>query len=207
MVHRKLNRTAQHRACLLRNLVTNLLEHESIVTTHAKAKEAQTAAERLITAARNIPPNQSRHKTTQTLGNKLYKPDLLIPKLMNDLSKRYANFTGGYTRVLKLEPRLGDNAPQSILELVDGRRDMRRALTARVVARYEAQGADLDDITRKNVRKICRDEAATARFREEVEEMRKEFYTEDKLADIPTPPKRTKKLRAPIELAENPLLS
>lgn len=202
MVHRKLNRTAKHRACLLRNLVSNLLEHESIVTTHAKAKEAQTAAERLITKAKKasvplVPETREQFK------HQIYKPDMLIPKLFDQLRDRYMSFNGGYTRVLRLEPRLGDNAPQSILELIGGKRDMRRAMTARVVARFEQLGVPLDGTTEKNVLKICRDKEATESFRAEVDFMKQEFYNDpSKIVPVPLFP-ATKK--APTEIRPNPL--
>lgn len=201
-MHRRLNRTVKHRASLLRNLVTNLLEHESIVTTHAKAKEAQTAVERLITKAKKasvplIPEAREKFK------HEIYKPDMLLPKLFDQIRGRYMGYNGGYTRVLKLEPRLGDNAPQSILELIGGKRDMRRAITARVVARHEQLGIRLDGTTEKNVLKICRDEPSTQKFREEVELMKKEFYSDpSKIVPIPETQPSTK---APTKIEPNPL--
>ncbi|PRT55654.1 54S ribosomal protein L8, mitochondrial [Wickerhamiella sorbophila] len=204
MVHRHLNRTVKHRASLLRNLVTNVLEHESIITTHAKAKEAQTAVERLITKAIKAGPTPNNEKK-QRLMNDIYKPQVILPKLLGEISTRYKSFTGGYTRVLKLENRVGDNAPQSILELVGGPRDMRMALTARIVARLECQGADLDPRTKLNVEKICRDDESTRRFKEEVEFMKNEFYTDEKLESLPPLPKYEPKKKAPLELRPNPL--
>lgn len=204
MVHRHLNRTVKHRASLLRNLVTNVLEHESIITTHAKAKEAQTAVERLITKAKKAGPSPD-NECKQRLMNDLYKPDVVLPKLLHEIAGRYKDFSGGYTRILKLENRVGDNAPQSILELVGGRRDMRMALTARVVARLERQGVELDERTKTNVDKICRDKASTLRFKEEVEFMKNEFYSDEQLRDLPPVPKYEPKKKAPLDFRPNPL--
>lgn len=211
MVHRKLTRTADHQKSLLRNLVTNLLEYESITTTHAKAKEAQTAVERVITAAKNL---RNRSVTTskfdmlrrsQLLQNKFYKPKLLYPKLLNELTQRYADFNGGYTRILKLEPRLGDNAPQSILELIDGKRDMRFSITAKAVARAAALGEPMDSMTVRNMRKVTKTEDAKQRFEAEVAQMRKEYFADVKQGQNAIRELVRKTQRAPIRLVENPL--
>ncbi|VVT58620.1 mitochondrial 54S ribosomal protein bL17m [Magnusiomyces paraingens] len=205
MVYRKLNRTSSHRKATLRSLVTHLIEHESITTTHAKAKEAQTATERLIQLAKNRSPNLDDAKTRAL--QYIYKPTETLPKLFGELSERYGNRAGGYTRVLKLEPRLGDNAPQSILELVDGKRDMKFALTARAVARLEAQGQVLDKKTKESVKKIYRSRPnGEEEFQKEVAEMKARFYSsEESLANLPTP--KPKKQKASLKFVENPLLA
>lgn len=206
MVHRKLSRTAEHRASLLRNLVTNVLEHESITTTHAKAKEAQTAVERVITAAKHLHARRGDllredfNRRTQLLQNNFYKPEELMPKLMNELRERYDKFQGGYTRVLKLEPRVGDMAPQSILELVGGKRDMRMAMTAKAVARAEAAGEE-HPVTLKNVEKIVRI-VGEERFRQEVDAMRLEYFSDSEPGAAA--PYESKK-RAAVEIKPNPL--
>lgn len=211
MVHRKLTRTADHHASLLRNLVTNLLEHESITTTHAKAKEAQTAVERVITLAKHLrnrsgtTPKDDMLRRTQLLQNKFYKPELLYPKLLNELTQRYADFKGGYTRILKLEPRLGDNAPQSILELIDGKRDMRFALTAKAVARSAALGEAMDPMTVRNMNKVTKTEEAKQRFEAEVALMKKQYFADIEQGETTIRELVRKTQRAPIRLVENPL--
>lgn len=109
--------------------------------------------------------------------------------------------------MLKLEPRLGDNAPQSILELVDGKRDMKFALTARAVARLEAQGQVLDKKTKESVKKIYRSRPnGEEEFQKEVAEMKARFYSsEESLANLPTP--KPKKQKASLKFVENPLLA
>ena len=212
MVHRKLNRSAEHRASLLRNLVTNVLEHESITTTHAKAKEAQTAVERVITAAKHLHEKRGNllrediNRRTQLLQNRFYRPTEIMPKLMDELRARYADFDGGYTRLLKLEPRVGDMAPQSILELIGGKRDMRFAMTAKAVARAEALGEEtLHPKTAQNVAKINRIPEQAARFRTEVDAMRKEYFADiDTGKHAPGAPFQPRQ-RAAIEMRPNPL--
>lgn len=211
MVHRKLASTAEHRASLLRNLVTNVLEHESITTTHAKAKEAQTAVERLITAAKHMHIKQGQltkeqlQRHQQLLENRFFKQEQLTPKVMGELAARYANFNGGYTRILKLEPRLGDNAPQSILELVAGKRDMRLSMTAKAVARCAALGEPMNAQTQQNVKKLTRSSEMKLRFDEEVEAMRDMYYPDIKQGDAATPVSEQVRRKAPIKVVPNPL--
>ncbi|PYH41539.1 mitochondrial 54S ribosomal protein bL17m [Aspergillus saccharolyticus JOP 1030-1] len=150
--YRHLSRKSSHRQALLRNLVTSLFTHESITTTWAKAKEAQRLAEKLITLGKKN-TEASRKSALATF----YTPHELLPKLFGDLRLRYADRPGGYTRVLRVEPKKDDKAESAILELVDGPKDMRFALTARTIARQRAQGFDtLNQLTAQNVRKVTR---------------------------------------------------
>ncbi|KAE8358675.1 ribosomal protein L17 [Aspergillus caelatus] len=150
--YRHLSRKSSHRQALLRNLVTSLFKHESITTTWPKAKEAQRLAEKLITLGKKN-TEASRRQALSTF----YTPHDLLPKLFGPLRERYAERPGGYTRVLRVEPKKDDQAPSAILELVDGPKDMRFAMTARTVARQRAQGLDtLNELTRLNVQKVTR---------------------------------------------------
>ncbi|RAH82088.1 ribosomal protein L17 [Aspergillus japonicus CBS 114.51] len=150
--YRHLSRKSSHRQALLRNLVTSLFTHESITTTWAKAKEAQRLAEKLITLGKRN-TEASRKSALATF----YTPHSILPKLFGPLRERYANRPGGYTRVLRVEAKKDDQAESAILELVDGPKDMRFALTARTIARQRAQGFDtLNEITALNVRKVTR---------------------------------------------------
>ena len=111
---RKLNRTTAHRKAMFRNMVTDLLRHERITTTTAKAKECRSLADRMITYAKSGDLN-SRRMAAKTLRD----PEIL-QKLFSELGPRYADRPGGYTRVLKMEGlRHGDNAEMSVLELVE----------------------------------------------------------------------------------------
>jgi large subunit ribosomal protein L17 len=110
---RKLNRTSEHRAAMLRNMAVSLLQHEAIKTTLPKAKELRRVVEPLITLAK-----------VATLANRRLAFDRLrdrdvVTKLFNELGPRYQARPGGYTRILKMGFRVGDNAPMAYVELVD----------------------------------------------------------------------------------------
>lgn len=204
MVYRKLSRDWKHRKAMLRNMVSSLIEYESITTTHAKAKEAQVAAERLITLAKNKSPNLKEAKIRA--DQYVFKPNETLPKLFGELSDRYKDRTGGYTRVLRLENRVGDNAPQSILELVGGKRDMKLAITARAVARQETLGNELDEMTRINVDKIIKEGPhMKQRFDEEVALMKEMFYSDVESIKPITSTKESP--RAKVRFVPNPLQS
>jgi len=151
MKYRHLGRTSSHRQALLRNLVTSLFTHESIATTWPKAKEAQRLAEKLITLGKKN-TEASRRKAMSIF----YTPHDLLPKLFGPLRERYASRPGGYTRVLRIEPLKDDQAPSAILELVDGPKDMRFAMTARTIARQRGEGQDINEMTQRNVEKVTR---------------------------------------------------
>ena len=110
---RKLQRTASHRRAMLRNLATSLFRHERIETTTAKAKELRPYAERLITLARRGDLHARR-----LVARKIQDREVL-GKLFDEISSRYAERPGGYTRILKLGNRKGDAAEISLIELVD----------------------------------------------------------------------------------------
>ena len=110
---RKLQRTASHRRAMLRNLATSLFRHERIATTTAKAKELRPYAERLITLARRGDLHARR-----LVARKIQDREVL-GKLFDEISSRYAERPGGYTRILKLGNRKGDAAEISLIELVN----------------------------------------------------------------------------------------
>ena len=84
------------------------------------------------------------------------RPHEMLPKLFGPLRERYANRPGGYTRVLRIEPIKEDQAPSAILELVDGPKDMRFAMTARTIAKANADGKSINDMTAANIHKVTR---------------------------------------------------
>jgi large subunit ribosomal protein L17 len=110
---RKLNRTGAHRRALFRNLVTALLEHERIRTTDPKAKEVRRLTDRIITLGKR----GSLHARRRALA--YVRKESVVRKLFDEVAPRFAKRPGGYTRVIKLGPRLGDAAPQSIVELTE----------------------------------------------------------------------------------------
>ena len=109
---RSLSRDSGHRKSLYRNLVTALLQHEKIVTTEAKAKEVRSLAEKMITLGKQSGLHSYRQALTFITDKKVTE------KVFSELGPRYKERVGGYTRITKLEPRLGDNAPMVQLELV-----------------------------------------------------------------------------------------
>ena len=111
--NKKLNRTSTHRKSMLMNLSNALIKHEQIKTTLPKAKELKRFIEKIITLGKNN-NLQSRRKTISILQ------DLqMTKKIFEVLSTRYKERSGGYTRIIKLGNRFGDNAPMAIIELVD----------------------------------------------------------------------------------------
>ena len=113
IVHRKLNRTSSHRKALLMNLSNALLKHEQITTTLPKAKELRPYVEKIITLGKKG-DLQSRKKTISILQDKKN-----VKKVFDTLADRYKNRLGGYTRIVKLGNRYGDNARSAIIEFVD----------------------------------------------------------------------------------------
>ena len=113
ITHKKLNRTSSHRKALLMNLSNALLKHEQITTTLPKAKQLRPYVEKIITLGKKG-DLQSRKKTISVLQDKKN-----TKKVFDIFANRYKNRLGGYTRIVKLGNRFGDNAPTAIIELVD----------------------------------------------------------------------------------------
>ena len=111
--HRKLGRTASHRAALLSSLTTSLLKHKRIRTTLAKAKEARSYVESLITKARK----NSLHARRQIMS--VIHDKEVVKELFNEIIPKIGERPGGYTRVVKLGNRIGDSASMAVIELVD----------------------------------------------------------------------------------------
>jgi large subunit ribosomal protein L17 len=109
---RKLGRTTEHRIALLRNMSSQLFAHERIQTTLAKAKELRPFAEKLVT----ISKKGTLHARRQVLQH--IHDRTVVAKLFDTLSARYDQRPGGYTRIIKLGPRRGDNAEMALIELV-----------------------------------------------------------------------------------------
>jgi len=110
---RKFGKTSAHRKALFRNLVGALIERERISTTLAKAKELRGKVERTITLGKK----GTLHARRQAF--KLAPQKEAVQKVFGSLADRYANRPGGYTRIIKIGPRRGDNAPMVFIELVD----------------------------------------------------------------------------------------
>ena len=110
---RKLNRTSAHRQAMLRNMMNSLIEHEAIKTTVPKAKELRRVVEPMITLAK-VDSVANRRLAFARL-----RDDASVAKLFTDLGPRFKARPGGYTRILKMGFRVGDNAPMAFVELLD----------------------------------------------------------------------------------------
>ncbi len=110
---RQLSRNASHRHAMLRNMATSLLRHETIRTTVPKAKELRRVVEPLITLAKIDSLAKRR------LAYARLRDDAIVEKLFDDLGPRFKSRAGGYTRILKMEPRPGDSADMALMQLVD----------------------------------------------------------------------------------------
>ena len=128
MAYRKLGRTSSQRKAVLRDLTTDLIINEAIVSTEARAKEIRKSVEKMITlgkrgdlharrqAAAFVRNEVASQNFDEETGN--YSETTALQKLFSELAPRYAERNGGYTRILKTEPRRGDAAPMAIIELV-----------------------------------------------------------------------------------------
>lgn len=110
---RKLGRNTSHRKAMMRNMVTSLFQHDRIKTTDARAKELRKIAEKLVTLAKRGDLHARR------LALQVVRDKKVVAKLFEEIAPRYASRPGGYTRIVKLGQRAGDNASLSIIELVE----------------------------------------------------------------------------------------
>ncbi len=111
---RRLGRTTSHRVAMFRNMVTSFLNHEKITTTDAKAKELRSIAEKMITLGKKGDLHAMRQAASFIRDKKV------VTKLFTTIAPRYQERAGGYTRIIKLGLRSGDNASLSLIELVEG---------------------------------------------------------------------------------------
>jgi large subunit ribosomal protein L17 len=117
---KKLGRKKDERTALRRVLIAQLIEHERIETTQAKALAIRGQTERLITMAkRGIKEGDSKMVNARRLAAARLSNHQAVTKLFDDIAPRYANRLGGYTRIVKLGPRLGDNAEMVLIELIE----------------------------------------------------------------------------------------
>ena len=115
MAYRKLGRTNKHRRSMLANLTKDVIMNEKIETTETRAKEVRKFVDKMITYGKNGSLVARRNALAF-----LHNDEVAVKKVFDDLAKRYANRNGGYTRILKLTERRGDDALMVILELVEG---------------------------------------------------------------------------------------
>jgi len=182
--HRKnnvgLNRTAAHRKALLMNLTNSLVTHKKIVTTLPKARETRKYAEKLITCARRDDVASRR----QVL-KKLHRRDI-VKILFSEIGPKYRERNGGYTRIIKLDNRAGDNAPMAVLELVDfaadepvkkARKAVKKAAPKKVDAPADEKKAE------ETVEAVEEAPVEEAKAEETVEEVKEEKPAEEPKAE------------------------
>src|ERR1700744_6070685 len=143
---RQLSRNASHRHAMLRNMATSLLRHETIRTTVPKAKELRRVVEPLITMAKVDTIGLRR------LAHSRLRDDAVVEKLFADLGPRFKARAGGYTRILKMEPRPGDNADMALMSLVesaavaaDKKEDKKGAKAPKAAAKKSKKAADPEE--------------------------------------------------------------
>lgn len=110
---RRLGRNSSNRKAMLRNMVTSLIDHERITTTDARAKEVRKIAEKMITLGKRGDLHARRQALSVIFEKKV------VAKLFDRLAPRFQDRPGGYTRIIKIGNRSGDNAPVSIIEFVE----------------------------------------------------------------------------------------
>tara|TARA_B100001250_G_C19714480_1_gene750737 strand:+ start:68 stop:493 length:426 start_codon:yes stop_codon:yes gene_type:complete len=115
--HRKLNRTSSHRKALLMNMSNALIKHEQIITTLPKAKELRPFVEKIVTLGKKG-DLESRRKTIAILQD-----EKMTTKIFDTFADRYKDRKGGYTRIVKIGKRFGDNAAKAVIEFVDRNED------------------------------------------------------------------------------------
>jgi large subunit ribosomal protein L17 len=130
-VHRKLNRTAEHRKAMFANMAASLIKHEQIITTLPKAKELRPIVEKLVTLAKKGGLSARRQAVAEM------RDVVQVKKLFDVIGPRYKDRDGGYTRIMKAGFRYGDNAAKAVIEFVD--RDV------------EAKGKDSGPVEEKKV--------------------------------------------------------
>ncbi len=118
MAYSRLRRTSDQRKALLRDLVTDIIIHERITTTEAKAKELKKLADKMITLAKEDTLATRRQAAETVRFEDVKEGQNALQKLFSELGPRYKDRNGGYTRIIKTIPRRGDAAPMAIIEFV-----------------------------------------------------------------------------------------
>jgi large subunit ribosomal protein L17 len=134
---RKLGRTMAHREMMMRNLVTSLVLYEKIITTAAKAKDLRSVAEKMVTLAKR----EDLHARRQ--ASEVLNDDKALKKLFETIGARYRDRNGGYTRITKLDYRMGDGAPLAAIEFLGAEPapEAKGKTRARATEKTEGEGA------------------------------------------------------------------
>lgn len=191
---RKLGRTTAHRKALFRNMVTALIRRERIRTTLAKAKELRSHVEKTITLGKKGTLHAKR------LARKVVTEKDVFLKLFGSLSERYAQRNGGYTRIIKIGNRLGDDAPMAFIELVDreGEAPARKEKAAKKAAPKKDTAKKVDKKAKAKPEKEKKEAKKTETKKKPVEAKKEDKkITETKKAAAKNPAKAAHKKAAP----------
>ena len=145
---RRLGRTTSHRVAMFRNMVTSLLNNERITTTDAKAEELRSIADKMVTLGKRGDLHAMRQAASYIRDKKV------VTKLFATIAPRYTERNGGYTRIVKLGIRSGDNAPLSLIELVEeqietkpeAKKPVKKSAAAAAVAPVVASEAKVEEV-------------------------------------------------------------
>ena len=177
-----LGRSPSHRLAMYRNLVTSLLEYERIETTDAKAKGVRRIAERMITLGKRGDLHARRRALRVIRSRKV------TAKVFDDLAERFRDRPGGYTRIVKVRNRVGDAAPMSIIELVEG-----AAAAPAKLEKKKARKAKAAEKTEPAKKKVAPKRKAAAK---KAEEPKKKKVSKKKTAKKSTSKKKPTKKTA-----------
>jgi large subunit ribosomal protein L17 len=136
---RKLGRTSSHKEAMFRNMVTSIIKHERIRTTDSKAKEVRKLAEKMITLGKK----GNLHARRQALA--FVRDKAMVSKLFGELTERYHQRAGGYTRIIKAGYRFGDNAPVSILEFIPEEKKKEKTTKSKAKGKTKAKTQDKEE--------------------------------------------------------------
>lgn len=148
MANRKLGRKSAHRNAMFRNQLASMIDHERIITTLIKAKELRPQIEKMVTLGKEDSIHGRR------LAARIVPDETLIQKLFTNISPRFVERPGGYTRIIKLGPRRGDGAEMAILEFVDFKFEDEKKVSSTPAAKKSKAKKPAEDI---------KDEAAEAK--------------------------------------------
>jgi len=179
-----LGRSSSHRLAMYRNLVTSLLEHERVKTTDAKAKGVRRLAERMITLGKR----GDLHARRRAL--RVIRSRRVAAKVFDDLAERFRDRPGGYTRIVKVGNRVGDAAPMSVIELVEGAETVVETPAKKTRARGKAKAEKAEPKKKAAAKKAEADEPKKKASKKKAESKKK---TSKKKAE---PKKKTAKKKA-----------
>ena len=167
MAYRKLGRTSAHRAAMFRNQLASMIDHQRIITTLVKAKELRPLIEKLVTLGKNDSVHARR------IAERQVPDDQLVAKLFTQISPRFTERPGGYTRIIKLGPRRGDATEMAILEFVDYEAPVKADAAPKKKAASKKEAAPAADETPETAEKEAAPKKKSAKPKAEKEAPKK----------------------------------